>query len=220
MPTYRARTSVIGAVVAVCAATLAFGQPAASQAPSQQPSSSQSPAVAPPSPPSLSDLAKEEAARRQGLKAKKVYSDKDLKPETHPPEAESATPPEAAAAGEAPAPAPGAAPSADAAKEPAKTESKPEEHGEQYWRTRMTDAQEALRRNQTFLEALQSQINGLSADFAARDDPYQRAQIGDERQKALAELDRLTKEIDQNKKAIADIADEARRAGVPAGWLR
>ena len=57
-------------------------------------------------------------------------------------------------------------------------------------------------------------------DFAGRDDPAQRAQIGSDREKALAELDRVKKEIQDNTKAIADIQEEGRKAGVPAGWLR
>jgi hypothetical protein len=91
---------------------------------------------------------------------------------------------------------------------------------EKFWHTRMSDAREELRRNQAFKDALQSRINGLSADFAARDDPYQRAQIADDRQKALAELDRVSSEIEKSTKRIADIEEEARRANVPPGWLR
>jgi hypothetical protein len=34
------------------------------------------------------------------------------------------------------------------------------------------------------------------------------------------ELDRLKKQIDATKKAIADLEEEARRANVPPGWLR
>jgi hypothetical protein len=71
-----------------------------------------------------------------------------------------------------------------------------------------------------FRDALQSRINGLTTDFTARDDPYQRAQIADERQKALAELARVNTDIEKAKKAITDIQEEARRANVPAGWVR
>jgi hypothetical protein len=99
-----------------------------------------------------------------------------------------------------------------AAKEPAKDEA--------YWHGRITAAQEELRRNESFRDALQSRINGLSADFAARDDPYQRAQIADDRQKALAELARVTTDIENGNKLIADIQEDARKAGVPPGWLR
>ena len=41
----------------------------------------------------------------------------------------------------------------------------------------MTDARQALERSQMYLDALQSKINALWADFTARDDPAQRAQI-------------------------------------------
>ena len=53
-----------------------------------------------------------------------------------------------------------------------------------------------------------------------RDDPAKRAQIGTDRDKALAELDRLKKQIVDDKRAIADSEEEARRSGVPPGWLR
>ena len=92
--------------------------------------------------------------------------------------------------------------------------------GEKYWRERMDAAREDLRRNQAFAAALQSRINALTADFSAHDDPYQRAQIADDRQKALAELDRVNKAIEDGNKAVAAIEDEARKAMVPAGWIR
>jgi hypothetical protein len=71
-----------------------------------------------------------------------------------------------------------------------------------------------------FAEALQSRINGLTADFTSRDDPAQRAVVANDRQKALAELDRVKNDITQQTKAIADIQEEARKGGVPPGWLR
>ena len=84
----------------------------------------------------------------------------------------------------------------------------------------MTQAREELRRNQMFAEALQTRINSLTSDFSARDDPYQRAQVADDRQKALAELSRVKGEIDAGTKLIAEIEEEARQAGVPPGWIR
>jgi SMC interacting uncharacterized protein involved in chromosome segregation len=91
---------------------------------------------------------------------------------------------------------------------------------ENYWRNRMTQAREAQRRAEAFAEALQSRINALTTDVVNRDDPYQRAKIADDRQKALAELQRVTGEIEQAKKDIVDIEEEARKGGVPPGWLR
>jgi len=35
-----------------------------------------------------------------------------------------------------------------------------------------------------------------------------------------AEIDRLKKEVEDHTKTIGDLQEEARRTGVPAGWLR
>jgi len=166
---------------------------------------------------SLGELAKKEAERRKTTPpAKKVYTDDDLKKITVP----GGTAPDAAAK---PADAAGKtdAAAADATK-PADDKDKPAEKvaGEAEWRGRMNAAREGLRRSEMFAEALQSRINGLTADFTARDDPYQRALIADDRQKALAELDQVKKDIENGKKAITDIEEEARRANVPPGWIR
>jgi hypothetical protein len=57
-------------------------------------------------------------------------------------------------------------------------------------------------------------------DFVNRDDPFQRAKIGEDRDKALAELARVKDEIARGKKGVEDIEEEARKSGVPPGWLR
>src|SRR6185437_9166689 len=109
----------------------------------------------------------------------------------------------------------------DATKDATKKDDKAEPaQDETFWKGKMSSARDELRRNQMFAEALQTRINALTADFTNRDDPGQRAQIADDRQKALAELDRVKTEIDKGTKAIADIESEARKANVPPGWIR
>ena len=44
--------------------------------------------------------------------------------------------------------------------------------------------------------------------------------IDAERKKALAELDRVKSDVELQKKAIADLEEQARQQNVPAGWLR
>lgn len=184
------------------------------------------PLLAQTAPPSLAEVAKKEAERRAGLKGPaKVYTNDDLKkapalpPSAAPATADQKT--EDAKAGDKKADDKKADDTKADAKD-AKEGDKPdtEQKGEDYWRPRMTQAREELRRNEMFLDALQSRVNALSAEFSSRDDPYQRAQIADDRQKALAELDRVKDQIEKDKKAISDIEEEARRAGVPAGWIR
>jgi len=71
-----------------------------------------------------------------------------------------------------------------------------------------------------FADSLQTRINSLTTDFINRDDPAQRAKLETDRKAALAELERVKKDMTDQTKAIAAIEEEARRAGVPAGWLR
>lgn len=177
---------------------------------------------------SLADLARREEERRKAIKTPaKVYTNDDLRrlaapgttvtvevppatpaDATGPAQAAPAPPPAATPAAEAPPAGPPAAAAASGAKD------------EKYWRGRIADARLQLDRNKGYAEAMQSRINGLTTDFSARDDFAQRAVIGANRQKALAELDRLNKEATADTKRITDIQEEARRAGVPAGWVR
>jgi len=166
--------------------------------------------------PTLAEVARQEAERRQAVKSSsKVYTNDDVKKAANAPISVVSSAP--SAGGQAP-PAAGEAPGEPAAgqakgpTEPAKDEA--------YWRKRMADAQEQLQRSRLFAEALQSRINALTTDFVARDDPYQRQQIAQQRQEALAELDRVRRDIEAQTRAVDDLETEARRAGVPAGWLR
>jgi hypothetical protein len=160
---------------------------------------------------SLADLARKEEERRKTVKEPaKVYTNKDLGNVAPMPPS---TP--------LPAPDPPAV-EGDAAKDAAKDEGtdKGVVKDQAYWAGRVKDLQTQLDRDQIFADALQSRINALTADFTARDDPAQRSVIERDRQKAIAELDRLREAIKSDLKAIADLEDEARRAGVPPGWLR
>lgn len=89
-----------------------------------------------------------------------------------------------------------------------------------YWRERITAAVEAGRRAELVAAALQNRVDGLLAEFTARDDPAQRARIEQDRRDALSELERAKAEIDRLAQEVADTREEARRAGVPPGWLR
>jgi hypothetical protein len=165
---------------------------------------------------SLADIARQEEARRKAVSGTgKVYTNEALQPEP-PPSPGSippATPAPATPDASAAAPADGSKPAAPAA--PGAT---PKTEAE--WKKRIADERDALSRAQIFAEALQSRINVLSADFVNVDDPARRDVVAAERQKALAELDRVKAEITAHQKEITNIQTEARKAGVPAGWVR
>lgn len=91
---------------------------------------------------------------------------------------------------------------------------------EEQWRGRMMAARQSFERAQLHAEALQNRIDGLWAEFTARDDPAQQAILAQDRQTALDELAQIRMDIDDWSQQIAEIRDEARRARVPPGWLR
>jgi len=173
---------------------------------------------------SLADVARKEEARRKAQPpATKVYTNKDLgdaPPATAPPaptspagstsssSAEAATKDDKGAKGDA---AKGEAP---------KGEAKGDASKQAYWADRMKTARETLDHDSTFVDALQSRVNALTTDFVNRDDPAQRATIEADRQKAMSELARMKQKVVEDRKAISDIEEDARRAGVPAGWVR
>jgi hypothetical protein len=172
---------------------------------------------------SLGELARRAEAQRKTLDARgAVYTNEDLQPVTRP----------------APSPAPQTAPTtsgptatpptqsgaAGASGDVANDGEGPGDSGnardEAYWRQRMQTERAALSRAQAFAAALQSQINGLWAEFTACDAPPQCNQASESRQKAMAELERVQGEITTHTENIAKIQEEARRASVPAGWVR
>jgi len=91
---------------------------------------------------------------------------------------------------------------------------------EEYWRQRIADARASLTESQAELATLQTDVNRLTADFTATDDPIQRQQVFNDRQVALADLNAKQDEVTATQQQIAAIQEEARRAGVPAGWVR
>jgi hypothetical protein len=172
---------------------------------------------------SLAEVARKEEERRKAVtEPAKVYTNKDLRP----------APP-----GSAPAAA-DAKGSKDAAKDAKDTADKDVKDAkdaagkdgaaskdsgardQKYWADKMKSLREQLERDKTFADAIQTKINALTTDFVNRDDPAQKRVIELDRQKALAELARLNKAVIDDTKAIADFEEEARRAGVPPGWLR
>lgn len=168
----------------------------------------------------LGEVARKEADRRKTAKTGKTYTNDNLPSAPQPSPSSSAG--TVSSDGTAAAPAPAPAPSSPATAPPPRVSSDPAERkkDEAQWRERVKSSREALDRAKTFADALQTKINALNADFVNRDDPAQRSVVAADRDKALAQMEQLKKEIAEHTKAIAAIQDEARKAGVPAGWVR
>ena len=174
---------------------------------------------------SLVDVAKKEQERRQAVKGgAKVYTNGDLKTAEPSPDPITAAAAPADAGASADKKAADSKPDAKAddktpAKD-AKAAAKGDVKDQEYWHGRMQALADQLQRDRLYAEALQTRVNSLTSDFSSRDDPAQRALIAEDREKAIAELSRLRKQIEEDKDAIGALEEEARHESVPPGWLR
>jgi hypothetical protein len=171
------------------------------------------------SPPiSVADAAQHEAARRALMaKSTSVVSNDTLPPPRFT-EVTAAAAEAAAATAAAQAAAqertviPGPPPPPERAPEP--------DDPEKTWRERVASMKKTFADDQAKLAALESHVPLLQNQFLSRDDPAQRQALGLELSKALNDLDALRTKIQASRAAMEKLQEEARRAGVPPGWLR
>jgi hypothetical protein len=162
----------------------------------------------------LADVARKEEERRKAIKAPgKVYTNDDLRhyPVTTPDPA--AQPADVKPAGEAAA-------AAEAKPADPKDEKPSIDQGEEHWRQRITEAKAARARSGTYLEALQSRLQALVTDFYNQQDPALRSAIWVQRTRVFDDMERLKKDIVEQDAAVAKVEEEARKAGIPPGWIR
>ena len=163
--------------------------------------------------PSLVEVAQKEKERRAAIAAtSRVYTNDDL---GGGPRLTTGTTPT-----RQPAPSPEPVVTSAATPSTGEPESAREERGEDYWLNRVTTARTEKRRAEVTAAALQNRIDGLWAVLTARDDPFQRAGIEQDRFEAIRLLETTQTEIRRLDREIQDIQEEARRANVPPGWLR
>ena len=154
---------------------------------------------------SLADVARKEEARRQKIaKPSKVYTDEDVQkyaPVTAGAQAAATT-----------------VTALDANGKPvgqqAAAEGLPSD--EAGWRARLQNARDGLDRDKLLLSALEQQ--GRSA--ARRSGTAEGDQPADDGSARAAEIKRLKAEMDAHRATLANAEEEARKAGVPPGWVR
>jgi hypothetical protein len=160
-------------------------------------------------PATIGEAAAREALRRELTgKATRLYTNVDLPPvveeiaDPRPAPVGSGTPGSASVAASAPPAAPA------------------EIRDEAWWQNRVTALRTSTERHVLLADAMQTRINSLTADVVSRDDPFQRAELRLQLQQALSEFDRLQVLVIEGRRSLEDVLAEARRAGVPPGWVR
>jgi hypothetical protein len=158
---------------------------------------------------SLADVARNEEARRKNIKTPaKVYTDADV--EKFAPVTASS---QAAATTVTPLDAKGA-PLQSATADGLPTD-------EAGWRARMQNARDGLDRDKLLLSALEQQaMRAALRKTAAGGGEASGEAGGDDITARAAEIKRLKTQMDANREVLANAEEDARRAGVPAGWVR
>lgn len=154
---------------------------------------------------SLADVARKEEARRQKLaKPSKVYTDADV--QRYAPATPGA---QEAATTVTPLDANGKPIGQQAAAEGLPVD-------EAGWRARLQNARDGVDRNRLLLSALEQQARAAArrAGTPEGDEP---AADGSSR---AAEIKRLKAEMDEFRATLANADEDARKAGVPPGWVR
>lgn len=158
---------------------------------------------------SLAEVARAAEARNREAAATqpaKVYTNKDLVTVADAPATVAASPP-------APLSAPPAAAAPSASSEaPEKTEG--------YWKARMRPLREQLDRDRQLHAASQARADALAA---AADQCFRIGVVCLPYTESLAERaesERLRADVARDERAVRALEEEARRAGIPPGWLR
>jgi len=163
----------------------------------------------------LADLARAaEAARKTDTDkpAVKVYTNKDLPAVEGPAPGTAAGNPEAADPPSALPPAP--------VEEPSSTESPASERPETNWRERMRPLKERLDRNRALAQDARRRADAL---MRSADRCFQVGSVCAEYTESLrlSEMHHtLLADVKRDEQAVFALEEEARRAGVPPGWLR
>jgi hypothetical protein len=163
----------------------------------------------------LADVARAAEAARKAETDKpsgKVYTNKDLPAVDSAPGTKASGDPAASDLASTPPPAP--------AVEPSSPEPPASERGEEHWRERMRPLKERLDRDRALAAETRRQADALmqSADRCFQigivcADYTESLRLTEDHKALLADVAR-------DEKAVVALEEEARRAGVPPGWLR
>lgn len=169
--------------------------------------------------------AREEKQKKDAQKAKKVYTDDDIKPATpDKPEVQNASAAGATTSGAEGAAAgtqAGAGQSADAAVTKDNTEEKEDPNGEKAWRKRFAAQRQRIANAEKELDILQRELEKSSVQYypdptKAMKEQNSRKEINDK----TAKIEAKKQELAQLRQQLDDMEADMRKAGGDPGWAR
>jgi hypothetical protein len=94
------------------------------------------------------------------------------------------------------------------------------EPDESSWRRRVQELREAIEENRRAIAAAEGRLALLESQAVSRDDPAQQAVLRQQAREALEALTELRRKVVAGEQALSLLLEEARRLGIPPGWLR
>jgi hypothetical protein len=91
---------------------------------------------------------------------------------------------------------------------------------EQEWRRQAAERRQEVATLKTRVATAQSEVNRLLFAVMQSTDTNQIMRLRGEQQQAIEQLEALKKELAEAEKGLEDLGEDARRAGVPSGWVR
>lgn len=89
-----------------------------------------------------------------------------------------------------------------------------------YWKNLKLKIETEIRELEAKIKKLRDDVNFLSNQFLLEDRPIERGQVKSRLEEARGLLNQALKQLESKKKELENLYREARKKGVPPGWLR
>ena len=94
------------------------------------------------------------------------------------------------------------------------------ETDEAAWRRRVRQLADAIEQNLSIIAETEARLALLETQAVSRDDPAQQAALRQQARQARESLTGLRRKVTAGQQALSNLLEDARRLGVPPGWLR
>ena len=167
----------------------------------------------------IADIARQERANRKNAPKAAAPITNERAAKAKGSEVSSAPVPAPPAFSPIPTPAAGDTPAAKPADPAQASEPRKDTRDEQWWRNEFDKARVDIRRAENQAAVAQLELNATNRDYLTRSyDPDGRGPAAIS--SATAKVDATQKSVDQARARLAQLEEELRRAGAPAGWGR
>jgi len=101
-----------------------------------------------------------------------------------------------------------------------KTQTFRQKRDHKWWSERKKAMDEKINKLRKKIQELNTKVNGLNNQFLLEQRPFTQARVKEELEKAKGALQQAKADLANAKKELESLYNEARKEGVPPGWIR